>query len=255
MKKSIDVIFLWRQADWGFYKRRNEAILFEISKKNEVGSILHCEPITIKGILFYIYRSLFSRMRKQYSVQIKKALFLKPLKVKNENNIYITSVIHILGNPKRLGSIFNSINDFFVNCQLRIIKKYFQNKSNSLVLMVYPPASYINNALAILNYDFLIADLVDDVIAGTNDEFIKKEYNENYKNILPQCNYIFSTGKSLKQYENIARRPIYVLPNGVNFSEFDKKNVENVSVNKERKIAGYVGSINQVMDIDLIESI
>jgi hypothetical protein len=253
MKKSIDVIFLWRQADWGFYKRRNEAMLFEISKKNEVGSILHCEPITIKGILLYIYRSLFSRMRKQYSVQVKKALFLRPLQVKNENNIYMTSVICFLGNPKKLGRIFSFVNDLFVNYQLKIIKKYFQNKSNSLVLITYPPASYINNALAILNYDFLIADLVDDVIAGANDEFTKKEFNENYRNILPQCNYIFSTGKSLKRYENIAGQPIYVLPNGVNFSEFDKKGAENGSVIKERKSAGYVGSINYATDVDLIE--
>lgn len=253
MKKSIDVIFLWRQADWGFYKRRNEAILFEISKKSEVGSILHCEPISIKGILLYFYRLLFSRMRKEYSVQIKKALFLKPLQIKNENNIYITSVICFASSHKKLGRIFSSVNDFFVNCQLRIIKKYFQNKSNSLVLIVYPPASYINNALAVLNYDFMIADLVDDVIAQTDDEFIKKEYSENYSNVLPLCNYIFSTGKSLKRYENIAKHPIYVLPNGVDFSEFDKKNIENAFLNRERKIAGYVGSINRVMDIDIVE--
>jgi glycosyltransferase involved in cell wall biosynthesis len=253
MTKSIDIIFLWRQADWGFYKRRNEAILFEISKKSEVCSILHCEPITIKSILQYFYRLLFSTMRKQCSVQIKKALFLKPLQVKNENNIYITSVICFASNHKKLGRIFGYVNDFFVNCQLRIIKKYFQNNSNSLVLIVYPPVSYLNNSLEIFNYTLLIADLVDDVIARTDDEFIKQEYIENYKNILPRCNYIFSTGQSLKRYENIARQPIYVLPNGVNFSEFNKKRAENGSVIKERKIAGYVGSINHTMDVDLVE--
>jgi len=251
MTKSIDIIILWKQADWGFYKRRNEAILFEISKKSEVGSILHCEPITIISILQYFYRLLFSTMRKQYSVQIKKALFLKPLQVKN--NIYIAGVICLATNHKKLGRIFSFVNNFFVNCQLRIIKKYFQNNSNSLVLIVYPPVSYLNNSLKIFNYNLLIADLVDDVIARNDDEFIKQEYIENYKNILPRCNYIFSTGKSLRRYENIAKQPIYVLPNGVNFSEFDKKRSEIGPVIKERKIAGYVGSINHTMDVDLIE--
>jgi len=253
MKKSIDIIFLWRQADWGFYKRRNEAILFEISKKSEVGNILHCEPITIKNILHYFYSLLFSTMRKQYSVQIKKALFLKPLQDKNANNIHITSIICFASSHKKLGRIFSFVNNFFVNCQLRIIKKYFQNKSNSLVLITYPPSLYLNNALSIFNYTLLIADLVDDVIARTYDEFTKQEYIENYRNILPRCKYIFSTGKSLKRYENISRQPIYVLPNGVNFSEFDKKRAENGSVIKERKIAGYVGSINRNMDVDLVE--
>lgn len=250
MSNKLDVIFFWKQCDWGFYKRRNEAILWEFNKFDKVDRILHCEAISLKVLLIYLYRMFFSTMKRPHAVQLKKALRIKPVKISGEN-IYLTSLVYI-GNSLRFGYFFNPINKALINYQLKLIKKYFYRNQNKKILIVYPPAFFLNAAIDILDHSMLIADLVDDVVERTDDYNKKQEYENSYRSILPFCDYISATGSSIKRYERICNKKIDVIPNGVDISEFYSTEPTSLYSVSKVPIAGYVGSLNQAMDYELL---
>lgn len=250
MSNKFDVIFFWKQCDWGFYNRRNEAILWEFNKNNKVNKILHCESISLKGLMIYLYKMVFSTMRSSYALQIKKALRLKPVKIVGEK-IYITSIIYI-SNSDRFGSIVAFLNNFLINYQLKRIKHYFYTNKKKKIMIIYPPARFVDAAMNILEHNMLIADLVDDVVERTDDDKKKQEYERSYINILPLCDYISATGSSLRRYESICNKKIDVIPNGVDIAEFDATESSPFSFASKGPNAVYVGCLNQEMDFELL---
>jgi glycosyltransferase involved in cell wall biosynthesis len=82
----------------------------------------------------------------------------------------------------------------------------------------------------------------------------KEKLLENYKNILPRCQWIFSTSHAFKEeYKEYAKQEIDYIPNGVDFDE--KKPQKSNYQKKEKKLIGYVGIINQEVNMDLLEFI
>ena len=76
--EKINYIFLWRQNDWGLFKRRNEALLLELSLRDSVESVLHIEPLTPKGIIGLVVRWWQARddsVRRIYRLHFKKSFF------------------------------------------------------------------------------------------------------------------------------------------------------------------------------------
>ena len=79
--EKINYIFLWRQNDWGLFKRRNEALLLELSLRDSVESVLHIEPLTPKGIIGLVVRWWQARddsVRRIYRLHFKKLFSVSP---------------------------------------------------------------------------------------------------------------------------------------------------------------------------------
>ena len=78
--EKINYIFLWRQNDWGLFKRRNEALLLELSLRDSVESVLHIEPLTPKGIIGLIVRwwqTKDASVKQVYRLHFKKAFLAR----------------------------------------------------------------------------------------------------------------------------------------------------------------------------------
>ncbi|OHB75296.1 MAG: hypothetical protein A2Z34_09565 [Planctomycetes bacterium RBG_16_59_8] len=189
-------------------------------------------------------------VRQAYRLHLKKALFRTPIRVAGEKNVYVHSlfVVHNRG-----WVILKQISNFLVRLQVEMLNRHFSRSRKHIVLVAYPPAFYQTEAIATLRHDILIADLVDDVIARTKERAMKNKYIEECKTILPKCKWIFATSPALEGYRDYAGREVEYLPNGVDPGEYAGDSSGKRHDNRERKTAGYVGNINPLLDMELLE--
>jgi len=251
--KKINFIFLWRQNDWGLFKRRNEALLLELSRRDSVESALHIEPLTPKGIIGLIVRWWQARddsVRRIYRLHFKKAFSRTPVPVDGENNVYVNSIFVLHSKDNR---VLKRLSNFLIRLQVNILNRKFIQAKKNVALVVYPPSGYQREVINTIRHDVLIADLVDDVIARTKNPVMKNTFINVCKTILPKCKWIFSTSPALGEYRDYAGQEIEYLPNAVDAHEFSINISKKYFENHTRKTAGYVGNINQLVDLDLLE--
>jgi glycosyltransferase involved in cell wall biosynthesis len=254
--QKLTFITLWRLEDWGFYNRRNEALLRELSLRDKVESVLHVEHVSFKGVIYRILQWIKAKdklLRGVYGVHIKKGFSLKPILVKNEKKYYVYSVVKLYygDNP-----FLRMLSDLFLNIQYHSINKHFGKSKRHVVLVAYPPSKYLLSAIKKIEHDILIADFEDDTAERAQDEIRKTQIIENYKEVLPKCRWIFSTSPIINEkYKDCAKQEIDFLSNGVDIHLFSTKSRNDGFKKGERKVAGYVGVINREVDVDLLEYI
>jgi len=252
--KKIAFIFIWRLNDWGLYNRRHEALARELSKRDGVESVTHVEHISIKGLVYLTFQWLKEKdrsLKKVYAEQIKKGLSLRPVAADQSNKLYIYSVVIFYGGRN---TFLSKLNNYAKRIQYDKMNRFFNHDEARRVLLLYPPSEYFPEAIKNIRHDVLIADIVDDNLCRATDMAKKKKLLENYKNILPKCQWIFSTSQAFKEeYKEYAKQEIDYIPNGVDVNE--KKPQKSNYQKKEKKLIGYVGIINQEVNMDLLEFI
>jgi len=252
--RNISFIFLWQQNDWGLFKRRNESLLWELSGRDAVESVLHIEPVTIKGFLGLIlkwWRAKDAHIRQVYRLHLKKFFALHPLSVTNKKNVYVYSIFILYSGTV---PFLKRVSNFLIKLQVNSINKAFVGSKDRVVIIAYLPSHYLPEAIKTIKHNVLVADLVDDVIARTEDVALKNTFIENYKSILPRCKWIFSTSPIFNRlYKNYAKQEIEFLPNGVDCSEYAKSSSRKLIKKDTPKVAGYVGNLFGVIDFDLFK--
>jgi glycosyltransferase involved in cell wall biosynthesis len=252
--KNFQVVFLWRQNDWGLYYRRNEAWFHELSQRCNVSRSLHVEQITLASLikLFFAWiNAQDPKIKKSYYINLKKSIAIFPLKIDKNKDIFIFGVVAIL---KRDIPILRNINQWFLNIQGKIINRHFKKSEHPVVLFIYPPANYISNMIKEIQHELLIADLVDDTIARNQfSQTTQREYLDIYKDLLPRCDIIFSTSPAEGSiFPEITSKDIIYLPNGVDsYTSYTK--ATNSYKPSSPKTVGYIGGINQECDTELFE--
>lgn len=252
---NISFITLWRLNDWGMYNRRDEAILWELSRRNIVSAVLHVEHVSIKGLIYKIiewFKEKDKNIKKVYLYHIMKGISFKPISVDGNKKYHIYSiVIGYFGNNKFLKKISN----FFTKAQYGAINRYFVQHNRYIVLIAYPPSEYLPNAIKSIKHDLLIADFEDDTAERTKKDKEKNKVLQSYKEILPHCKWIFSTSPSINEkYKKFAGKNIDFLANGVDLDFLTNSHKKRLKKNG-RNIIGYVGVLNREIDTELLEYI
>lgn len=253
--RKLAFITLWKLNDWGMYNRRDEAILWELSRRDNVSAVLHVEHISFKGLIYKVIEWLKQKdktTRKVYFYQVLKGFSLKPIAL-NENKKYN---IYSIVSPYTGDSLFfKKLSDLVVEMQYRTINKYFAKLKDKIIIIAYPPSDNLSPAIKGIKHDLLIADFEDDTAERKTDKDRKKQILENYKEILPKCKWVFSTSTSICQkYRDYAGQEITFLPNGVDICNFQShSHKKNLFQKNNSKVIGYVGIINREIDIDLLE--
>lgn len=253
---KISFITLWRLNDWGMYNRRDEAILWELSRRDIVEKVLHIEHIGIRVLMYRTIQWIKEKdalLREVYKFHIKKGMSLKPISIDKEKKYYVYSVVSLYqgNNP-----LLKKISNHFLNIQYFTINKYFSKAGENVVLIAYPPSKYLSNAIETIRHDILIADFEDDTAERSNDEASKKRILHNYKKILPQCKWIFSTSPSINQkYKDYAQQEITFLPNGTDIKNVPANSYKKLFKKFNKKAVGYIGILNREIDFDLFEYI
>ena len=253
-RPKISFIILWRLNDWGFYKRRHEALARELSSREEVERVVHVEYVSFKGLLYQVFLWFKERdrsLRKVYGEHIKKGISLKPAAADKSGKLFIYSVVLFYTGKN---SLLISLNESILRLQYEAVNKSFKHSKSRKVLLLYPPSEYFPDVMHNISHDILIADLVDDDISRAADESEKSRLRENYKEILPNCRWIFSTSPIFNDvYKEYAKQRIDYIPNGVDMGDFIPLPGKTAFPRNGKKAVGYAGVINREADMDLLE--
>lgn len=248
---QINIITLWRMTDWGFYDRRDEALLRELSRREAIEKVLHVEHVTLRELLSFVKQWLKAKnqsIKQNLLVHVIKGFSLVPIRVRGEKNYYLYSVICVYSGSylflRKISALLQMIQYRWINS--------FMKDDNQVLLMVYPPLPHLPIAVRKIKHHFLFADVEDDEMARAKNFTIKKRHLRVFKEILPQCNSIFSTSPNLvEKYARFTKQKIAYLPNGVYVNRFLTRS--SISTNGRRKRVGYVGVLNVEVDMELVE--
>lgn len=158
--------------------------------------------------------------------------------------------------------VYSSIDSFIshkiVGRELRRVEKILSLKN--VVFWSYNPMFV--DFIGKLNEKLFVFDAVDNWVEHPDylKQMKKKKMLNKYKTIAQKADVIFTVSKDLLNFfKELGRtKDIYWIPNGVNYDHFndpEKISQENELTKMEKKIIGYLGTIEDRVDIDLIVEI
>lgn len=237
-------IVYWRQADWGFYHRRNEAFARALATRETVGEVVHLEAVSLKGVLACLLRALGSRdpgLRAVYRLHVRKALWRKPVAVSGKLAVQSILIATFSRHP-----LAQRLNRFLFRRQVARLRGI-----RPTVLLAYPPAHHLPDLVSALRPRLTLADLVDDVPALERDPGRRAASEHAFVEILPGCGAVFATSPRLaERYGAHAPCGIEFLPNGVKSAGAPMP--EATAGNRRPRVA-YTGSLNRSLDTALVE--
>ncbi|MCO6441316.1 MAG: glycosyltransferase [Nitrococcus mobilis] len=239
-------VVYWRQADWGFFHRRNEAFTRTLAAQGSVDEVVHLETISLKGLAASAVRTLVlrnPRLRSVYRLHVRKTLARRPIRI--DERLLVKSLL-IVALSDRVW--LKRLNRWLFDRQARRLRA-----SKRTVLLAYPPAIYLRELRVALQPHLTLADLVDDVPAQERDPQRRAALEKAFVEILPLCAAVFATSEELVQrYGAHAPSGIEFLPNGVKPLE-PPIGGEHGRTPGQRPRVGYTGTLNRTLDRSLIE--
>lgn len=249
----VALILLWRLNDWGLYNRRHEALARGLSERDSVHRVLHVEHASLRGLLSLILRWMKEKdrlLKRNCAVHIRKGFSLRPIVANDSDKLFVYSVVSLYSGDN---TVLKKINDFIKRVQYRMLNACMDHSHTRKVLLVYPPSGSFPEAIKNIKHDVLIADLVDDNISRAGDRKKKMLLIDNYRSILEKCRWVFSTSPIFGEtYMEYARQPIDYLPNGVDCTHILKRSSGNGTRRKGRKKIGYIGIMNNEVNMELL---
>ncbi|MGG4466541.1 hypothetical protein ABER68_00720 [Paenibacillus alvei] len=264
---KYDIIFFpWR--DWNKmndegFRTREANILIELSKREDVNSILCVNRSKLPG---YVRKAL-SIMGKQdfsfgaaensndyfdFNESIKYKRLFSDLKKVNEK-IFVLDIDYHLPNPR--GNKLERMGIF-----KKILKQQITEAIGYLGFKNYLVWCFDITKVEIANYfkkDTLIFDAIDNLLehdSYRNDrEFLKNQYLSVSEN----ADYIFTVSEALKKDVFQSMEKAEYIPNGINLELYtDKDNkykANDLPTNKP--IVGYVGLMQERIDVVQLENV
>jgi glycosyltransferase involved in cell wall biosynthesis len=232
-------------SDWNDWNKkgivnRNYHILNQLLKSDKIGKILHVDflPYTKKRSLRSYYES---QIRNSSGKVIKKGLTSTLRKISNK--LYIYSTIDSVFSEKK---VYPNIN--------KVLKDL---NFNNIILWSYFPmfVGYFDQ----IKSKIKIFDTVDNWIEHNNFKSYKERLKNNYNYIDKNTDLIFTVSEDLlKLFPN--NKNTHWIPNGVDTEKFKINNLEfrikdKNSITIKKPIIGYVGFIQNRIDMDLIKYI
>ncbi|MEK7580381.1 MAG: glycosyltransferase [Patescibacteria group bacterium] len=254
MKKDLEFIFFNMSAyrDWrAGVVNRNYHIFFGIQNYPQVKKIIGVDflPFNLFSALRVYLKDILPRYFKKNIYQDLTTTCFKPEK---DKNLYIISTIDSYIQPKtfikKIDHIISRLNGSLKDAQ-RIIVSYHP------LFVDLAPLS--DGAIKIF-------ETVDNWTEHPSYRNYKNKLNENYKFVAQNYDMIFTVAESLVSFfANLGReKRCYWLANGVDINHFLQtvENFKNRNVLKDiedikKPIIGYIGTIQNRVDVKLLEYI
>jgi glycosyltransferase involved in cell wall biosynthesis len=230
-------------SDWNDWNKkgivnRNYHILNQLLENNKIGKILHVDflPYTKKRAL----RSYFENQISGNNSKVLKRDFTSVLKKVSEKLYTYSTIDSIFSEEKVYSNLNKIINDL---------------KLENIILWSYFPmfVDYFNK----IKSEIKIFDTVDNWIEHPNFKNYKERLKTNYNLIDQKADLIFTVSEDLINLFK-SNKNVHWVPNGVDIDFFQNtkyKMLDTKIDNVSYPIVGYVGIIQDRIDIDLIEYI
>jgi len=246
--KKFDIIMFnmspWRDWQKGIVNR-NFFILENLRKQNSVNKIIAVDflPIKFKQAAKYYFKDILLGLKNKKIISGD----LTSVSYRYSEKIYVHSTIDSIFSTRKVTKKIN-----------KLIKK--TNLSENLIVWSYNPMFV--NFIESINYKLFVFDTVDNWTEHTQYLKImnKQKLLNRYKLISGKADLIFTVSEGLLDfYKSFDRTEnIYWIANGVDFDHFNDENnlaKETAIDNIDKPIIGYIGTIQDRLDFDLIKYI
>jgi glycosyltransferase involved in cell wall biosynthesis len=216
-------------------QNRNYHILQNLIKNERVEKVVSIDYLPHTWRRFY--KNWQTNVFKKTKLPARrKGLFGKIFEVNDKLTIYSSVTSKISPNK-----FYQELNDY-------LLKNNFQDY---LVWSYYPlDVNYFEKLAA----KFYLFDAVDNWAEHPSYRHLKKTLLTNYKIIDQKANLIFTVSSDLqKLFEN--HQKVYWIPNGVDLKHYQRRYlIINRDIGEiKRPIIGYIGTIQDRLDVDLVE--
>lgn len=179
---------------------------------------------------------------------------------KKSNNVYYLYPIDIL--PLKRFQIIKEINLFLCMFFVQIFLLIKKMNGNVIIWNFFPHVQHINN------YFFLKKIVLFDIVDyfTSPHEHIQKMLEQKKAKLLKKATHVFAISKVLKEkYQKIYLKKISIVPQGFDLENFSKNedmaresliyNQYFKKIDKQKKILGFVGGINDRLDFALLQEV
>ncbi|MBN1472364.1 MAG: glycosyltransferase [Syntrophaceae bacterium] len=248
-----DIVMVWYQNDWGVLGRRNEMLARTLAQQSSVGKVLHIEPPVdlyhvLKMILRFLKNPEKTRFR-QLMITFKRILFA----LKVSDNLFLMTPFAFFPQGLYGEDIVSRLNVKIIMTQVNsVIRK--QNFKN-ILLWIYPPHPFMEVVAENIIHEKMCVDLVDKVTeTAWLSENVKKKMEETYAKLISKADIVFSVSESLCQEAKCLNKNAFWMSNAVDTEIFNKKSlVPNDLMALKKPIIGYVGTLYERLDLDLLD--
>jgi hypothetical protein len=179
---------------------------------------------------------------------------------KKSRNVYYLYPIDIL--PFKRFKVIKEINLFLCVLFVQIFLLIKKMNKNIIIWNFFPHIQHING------YFFLKKTVIFDIVDyfTSPHKSTQKMLDERKFKLLKRANHVFAISKVLKdKYQKIYSKKVSIVPQGFDLEKYSK-NENNArkslifdkyfkKINKEKKILGFVGGINDRLDFELLYEI
>lgn len=243
-KERMKFILFWYLNDWGLYGRRNEMFARELAERECVIDVLHIEPpLSIYHLLklfLEYYEEEDKEVAEAHLTHIKKTLSPLPISETSSLRLYTPMKVFPLDDEYK---VLKAINKILIFPQLWLLA-HLWDEDCTKIGVIYPPQEFLTFMVRFFDFDLIVSDIVD----------YYPEKRDLYRPSLQISDFAVAVAERLTTTFG-DEFPVFHLPNGVKPTRFTETNGTNYEKNgtNEKKIAGWVGNVNDTLNFSWIE--
>lgn len=252
--KPFNILFFWKQNDSDLYGRRQDRIVHYLAKSQRINKIIHFDaPISARKLqesVQYGPKAKFDQSNFVFTNTVARSLGLKDSsKIIKRTFIYRDDYL----GEKFLGRTLPPKTDYpdFVR---QVIQEAQLDRNT--IAWVCPTNFEFLDLHRELNFDFIVADIIDDQRQWQLEANYAREIDRNYQQILSAANLVFANCQPLHDAFGSYNSQFEIVPNGADlFSNSHTWIKPEELASLSGAIVGYVGNLSDRLDLDLLKYI
>ncbi len=230
-------IIIFSSIDWNMHKQLHHQLTYSLlQNKNR---ILFIENSGVRRIRFTDLSRIFQRF-KDWS---------KSVGGYKENIINLTILVSLIF-PFPYSKFFTIINKFII---INKVKKWLRlSQISKPIIITFLPTPLVHKLLQDLEYEFLIYYCANNMSKGSKESLPLKYWEDL---MFKKSDVVLTISNNITERAKIFNSNVKEISPGVDeifFKTNDEKKLPNI-INMSKPIVGYVGSISEVIDYNLIE--
>jgi glycosyltransferase involved in cell wall biosynthesis len=252
--RPYNILFFWKQNDSDLYGRRQDRIVHYLAQSDRINKIIHFDaPISARKLqeaVQYGPKAKFDQSNFVFTNTVSRSLGLK-----DTNKIIKRTFIYRDENlgEKFLGRTLPPKTDYpdFVRQVIQEAKL-----DRTTIAWVCPTNFEFLDLHREFNFEFIVADLIDDQRKWQLDNNYARELDRNYQEILSVADVVFANCQPLQEAFGSYYDRLEIIPNGADlFADTDAWAKPEELGNLSGAIVGYVGNLSDRLDLELLKYI
>lgn len=248
--RPVNVAFFWKQNDSSLYGRRQDMLLRELSRRPEIGRILHIDaPIAATDLFFQPNPMRPSPETDQALISANTLARLAGLS--DEGNIHRRSLVtgqetHTLLGRKVPGtdSFANAVEFWLEDLEMR----------DNCIAWVCPVVPSFEDVQRRLRFPFVLSDYIDDQRFWSQSPTARRQIDQNYSFMAEVSDVAIANCQTVADSLTRSGLSPILVPNGIDTRAQPPEPAAEI-LRLAGPVIGYCGNMNDRFDFDLVEAL